>query len=1362
MANGEPASTRQSSLPAPLGAAVQAHLGNKASRFAGSDRARDWSLFFFFRILPQAEVDNDFDKLKKYMQSKKEEDGRELLAVLQYPAAVNAGLVDQKMEEEKKKIDALAKAKPDAAPATAEPDALAAAKPDAPAAAEPGAPAAAKPGAPATPGPDAPATLFLDWLKVITGADSGALTETLTDKLMAAGISQDTFVSPTAQSMMAAPSPGSTTVAAAPAPADRRSEGEAGYFSGHYHNFSRTELTASGEAMTKGLQDLWDGMREMPGLVSDPVKFKARLAKFGKTPGEAGLNALRDGLITVCFYEILRQIAPAQSKGASAEAPPAAMRSAKDEAAARRKKAKEPQVKDPPPQGPDPEWDAVPINLAFTYSGLKALQLDKCVLASFPDDFKEGMAARAERLGDSGPSAPEHWDGVLGLDRVHGYFTGGFKVGAKDQPVEEKLWETLRHQIRAYNDRSSDLGQEMRNHLRTYFKLLGIDILHIELGQAPYGVDEHGNVERLEHRFEHFGFRDGISQPFVDLDLGVPSPGGGTPRRNRTWSPLAAGEIYLDQPDEDGNCHQFPAHELLRRGSTFLVFRKLEQDVAGFRAFLSKQRPGSPKAQRRLAAQFVGRWQNGTPLVLSPDVPLELGGDPGEPNGLINDFLYVADDPTGLKCPLGAHIRRTNPRDIGGTNDVRRHRILRRGIAYGGPLLPNKVLGDRNKRGLLFICANSRIDLQFEVIQSNWINKGELLGQAGLNRCPLTGANSGGIADAFLEAGAVAPVTGLQRFVITRGGDYFFAPGMEALDLIARGCKFAVDKKKLPYAGNSMGDTTTPSLFSEERLTDYGREILSGAKPVIRVPLPQPPSGQRALPTTVAFVGQFEDVRQVLSMRVRPHPETGKSTIIHSVAQYRSTVERMAFGHGSLVTTELGSNTASARKRVFDILEKAWDALGPKKYERLAEVTKRSIEAALRATGPSKRIDLVHDLASTAVYDVLVDVFGTPGPTWLTELGVALPFSHQHVGELQPDWLTAAQAAAKAGTPDNLGLASIQIWSILMTVDLIGNYEQQPELMALSGQAASEMLGHLGMLIAQARAKYAEDAAKFAQSGDKDREELRPPNLLAAFVFVEKVFVKEPGYSSSAYYADVRAMLLELVGTTMANIPTTFAAVMDAVLKFNIPLPELIPVLQGPPMFPLPDPPAPPPPPEPEDNVAPSVKAKDKDAHARKLDDNDGVARLIYEACRLNGLIKILMRICEQDDELPSRGKVKAGDVVAALTGAAAFDERVFPDSKRLSLWPFLPGPERKIENYLLFGAWVSNPEESRDCWGRDKLALLMVKECVKAAGRLQHLQRVAGDAGNPKTIAHITIGLAARFSGVLPDWPGTPRRTYT
>ena len=89
-------------------------------------------------------------------------------------------------------------------------------------------------------------------------------------------------------------------------------------------------------------------------------------------------------------------------------------------------------------------------------------------------------------------------------------------------------------------------------------------------------------------------------------------------------------------------------------------------------------------------------------------------------------------------------------------------------------------------------------------------------------------------------------------------------------------------------------------------------------------------------------------------------------------------------------------------------------------------MTKDSIEAALQATSKSGRIDLVHDLASTAVYNVLVKLYGTPGPDYLTELAVALPFSHQHVGKLQPDWLSAAQG----GTPDNVGLVTLQIWAI--------------------------------------------------------------------------------------------------------------------------------------------------------------------------------------------------------------------------------------------------------------------------------------------------------------------------------------------
>ncbi|GEP57466.1 hypothetical protein [Reyranella soli] len=1278
MANDQQAATPGPSSKQPVARTVQQNI-NRASRFAGSNRGRDWSLFFFFRILPEAEVDEEAGRVAKYMKAlkggsdnDKQREGQELLTTLRTSAAMNAGLVDQRIAEKGKKDEHIGAA-------------------------------------------DEPTQLFLDWLKVVSGGGVGGLVKSLRDKLALAGIT-DAFGP--AKSWDPATGPMFPSAASA------------------------AWLTStSAEKAPEALHGLCEDLRQLTAILNDPKALTDFMtAEFGSTPGEAGLKALSGGLQGVCLYEVLRQLAHAQCKAPGSEAAQAIMRSDAN--------------------ADHCPWDPVPINFAFTYSGLEALKLDGRVLASFPEVFREGMAARAERLGDTGPSAPEYWDGVLGLDRVHGYFTGGFRVGAEGQPVEEKHWKKLRDQIQAYNDRApvdeQDQGQNLRTCLRTYFKLIGMDILHIELGQAPYEVDKNGNVEPPEHRLEHFGFRDGISNPFVDLGLGAPPPGGGTPRRNRTWSPVAEGEIFLDRADEDGNLHESPAHPDLRSGGTYLVFRKLEQDVAGFRAFLMKQRPNDPVAQRKLAAQFVGRWPNGTPLVLAPDAELELGGDRDKPNFMFNDFLYKEDDPRGLKCPLGAHIRRSNPRDIGGTNDVRRHRILRRGIAYGGPLLPANSLGDGNKRGMLFICANARIDLQFEVIQANWLNSGEFLGQAGLNRCPLAGANAGGTQDAFLEAGAAAPVTALPRFVVTRGGDYFFAPGLEALAKIANRFKFKVDRADLPYGGCSMADVATPSLFNEQRLGEYGKKIFgdeSNKSTVIRVPLPElmRPDGLAALPDpaalrraggsvnpagvkvpTVAFVGRLEDVKRVLSMTVR------ENKIVHSIAQYRDTVERMAFGHPSPVATEFGSGTEATRRRMFSVLGKAWKLMGEGTYERFDEVTKRSITAALGATGPSKRIDLVHDLASGAVYDVLVDVFGTPGPAYLTELAISLPFSSLHVGALQPEWVTAARLASKSGVPDNFSLASLQIWSILMTIDLIGNYEQQPELMALSAQAAAEMLTHLGTVITKARATYALGAANYRQAVARSRPHEPSPNLMASFVYLEDHFVKghnspEACYdSASEYYADVRVMLLELVGTMVANIPAAFGTVMDAVLKFNIPLTELLPILLGTPQF------------------GPGGKSED-------MPGEDGVVRLIYETCRLNGLIKVLMRTCRQTDVLPSGGEVVEGDVVAALLGVAAFDEEHFTEARRFSLHPFLPGPVRNIDDYLMFGERNIEKPGGRGCWGRDT-ALCILKECVKAAGRLQHLQRVAGPAGRARTLTQVTIGLPARYSGVLPDWP-TPER---
>ncbi len=380
-------------------------------------------------------------------------------------------------------------------------------------------------------------------------------------------------------------------------------------------------------------------------------------------------------------------------------------------------------------------------------------------------------------------------------------------------------------------------------------RAVGFDIVHVELGQETYDVKDDRRFGQRPRR-EHFGFVEGIGQPALQgLSPGSADSrveqGPGRPRA------IAAGEVFLSEPGEGGQTPSQPADEVLRLGSTFLVFRKLEQDVPGFRAFLATQRPGDPIAQKRLAAEFMGRWQEGASLVLGepptrPTTPWEL-----------DNFGYD-EDPDGQKCPLSAHVRRANPRGIGPTGEVQYHRILRRGISYGGPRLPENADDDGEKRGLLFVAANARIDMQFEVIQGQWLNSGEFLGQSGLSRCPMTGANDAGASDSFVGADPAATVTNLPRFVVTRGGDYFFAPGLKALKAIARGRgRFQANEPSQSHGAN-MAPGVAPSLWDAERLKAYGRELLRpGAPGLLRVP--NPPA------ETAVFVGKHKDVVRILS-----------------------------------------------------------------------------------------------------------------------------------------------------------------------------------------------------------------------------------------------------------------------------------------------------------------------------------------------------------------------------------------------------------------------------------------------------------------------------------------------------------------
>ncbi|MBA3746215.1 MAG: Dyp-type peroxidase [Solirubrobacterales bacterium] len=394
------------------------------------------------------------------------------------------------------------------------------------------------------------------------------------------------------------------------------------------------------------------------------------------------------------------------------------------------------------------------LNVAVTYEGLKALGVCDEVADSFSREFREGMAKRAERLGDVGVSDPKGWDSGLGSGKVHVLLT-----------------------INA---------QEAEDHRRA-------------LGKMQAAMDEAGAIKvifqqdtaLLEGAREHFGYTDGFAQPAVEGASDTKSPGGGVPEKDGRWRALAPGEFVLGYPDED--TRDDPKRRLpnapsgpLGKSGTYMVWRKLYQDVALWRKVLddaAKLYKGGDA--RKLAAKVVGRWEDGTPLITHPDKP-DPNFNPAARGA--NDFRYCGDL-DGRRCPIGSHIRRSNPRDALGFEGALtfRHRMIRRGMPYGPPLEKGLKTDDRVQRGLVFVSFQASISRQFEAVQMQWLNDGNIFG-LGHDRDFLLGTVGGtGPGKMTIQGDPPFFLSPMEAFVQTRGGEYLFVAGISALAALADG-----------------------------------------------------------------------------------------------------------------------------------------------------------------------------------------------------------------------------------------------------------------------------------------------------------------------------------------------------------------------------------------------------------------------------------------------------------------------------------------------------------------------------------------------------------------------------------------------
>lgn len=395
------------------------------------------------------------------------------------------------------------------------------------------------------------------------------------------------------------------------------------------------------------------------------------------------------------------------------------------------------------------------------------------------------MKARREILGDWGDSSPDHWD----------------------ECWREEVDILLTINARTVSELSdlSEISAAEKIHLDEHHEALR-SLSQVTGGVRQLGCQE-GNILFYDGKptaKEHFGFTDGIGNPaFGGTDFNVMKiPGRGKQVKDGTWTPLAPGEFILGYPDESQSIPDAARPRQLTQNGTFLVFRKLHQNVARFRKYLvatgreyeksldmSKYRHADGRAVRGweiLAAKIAGRWLDGTPLELSPyGENAEIRDNPLKNN----DFDYE-NDRDGVRCPMGAHVRRCNPRDsLGFQGQLSgRRRILRRGLPYGTAAPLDELGDDDGEHGIIFMAINASIERQFEFIQQLWVNYGNDFRQAN-DKDILAGAHDG-TGQAVIQNdpdGEHPPFIcdHIPRFVTVKGGEYFFIPGITALKLIS-------------------------------------------------------------------------------------------------------------------------------------------------------------------------------------------------------------------------------------------------------------------------------------------------------------------------------------------------------------------------------------------------------------------------------------------------------------------------------------------------------------------------------------------------------------------------------------------------
>ena len=551
------------------------------------------------------------------------------------------------------------------------------------------------------------------------------------------------------------------------------------------------------------------------------------------------------------------------------------------------------------------------------------------------------------------------------------------------------------------------------------------------------------------------------------------------------------------------------------------------------------------------------------------------------------------------------------------------------------------------------------------------------MGQVGAGRDPINAPNEGQVGDLFWSSTRPAPVTNLARFVTMRGGDYFFVPGLGALRGLSNGDAFGSSYESRSLREKSIGRLETPDLFDPDELFELGRAKLlpNGAPPYFSRVFPDFLEHPGATPRdhTMVFIGRHQHVLNIL------HDER-----CFSVTPYKAAIRRITGGENMIVGMSPADPDRDLRIRIWN------DAVTAYKGQPLEEIIEAAVSGIITRCSPAGRLDVAQDIARIIPLVLAQSYYGVSGPDWLSPTAAALQFNKLTITDVPRSWLDGLPVVQ----PQDVPLASLQVWTRFAFAQVFVNPVQAGDLIAIAQRTTAEMFDYLDSLIANAYS-------------------LKPNEKTLLGCMVQKG-CKAYGLAFDEFNRQIRLILAERIVGGTDTLNKAIVNVINHLLEHRDRLETAKAAARKLRAA--------------EQQVRVSLPASPAGAQQNLTKAQGEMDALIRECLRFDPVAPMIFRACEEETSLESK-PIKAKTLVCLIAKTAMFDASVFPEPDEF----IVSGPDRPANSYLIFGSGL------HQCGGQ-QIAETVLRMVVARLLLLKELRRVAGPTGEVQNMLSLPL----------------------